>query len=83
VNPDAKPAPADLEARLAARQQLRKVEAVLEAASPNARRVFFMTYGSDARPAAEIAEVLGLSVQRVRQIACELRQRIRREIGGQ
>lgn len=83
VDPDANPAPADLEARLAARQQLRKISAVLQGASDNARHVFFMMYGSDARPAAEIAAELGLSVQRVRQIACELRQRIRREVGGQ
>jgi RNA polymerase sigma factor (sigma-70 family) len=83
VDPDAKAAPADLEARLAAREQLRRVEAVLRDVSDNARRVFFMSYGSDARPAAEIADELGLSVQRVRQIACELRQRFRREIGGQ
>jgi RNA polymerase sigma factor (sigma-70 family) len=83
VDPDANPAPADLEARLDARQQLRKIDAVIRGASSNARRVFFMSYGSDARPAAEIAEELGISVQRVRQIACELRQRIRREIGGQ
>ena len=82
VDPDAKAAPTDFEARLAARQQLRKIDDVLRGASENARRVFFMSFGSDARPAAEIADELGLSVQRVRQIACELRQRIRKEIGG-
>jgi RNA polymerase sigma factor (sigma-70 family) len=82
VDPDASPAPADFEARMDARQQLRAVESVLRRASENARKVFFMTYGSEARPAAEIAEALGLSVQRVRQIACELRQEIRRTTGG-
>lgn len=82
IDPDANPAPTDLEQRLVARQQLRKIAAVVERASPNARRVFFMMYGGNARPAAEIAAELGLSVQRVRQIACELRKRIRQELGG-
>jgi DNA-directed RNA polymerase specialized sigma subunit len=41
-----------------------------------------MMFGGNARPAADIAAELGLSVQRVRQIACELRKRIRDELGG-
>ena len=69
-----------LEGRVAARHQLRKIQRVVERAHPNARRVFEMTYGGEARSAAEIAEALGLSLQRVRQITCELRKKIRTEL---
>ncbi len=72
----------ELETQVAARQQLRIIQSVIERAHPNARRVFERLYGGGAPSAAEIAEELGLSVQRVRQIACELRQRIRRELKG-
>jgi RNA polymerase sigma factor (sigma-70 family) len=72
----------ELEGQVAARQQLRIIQSVIERAHPNARRVFERLYGGGAPSAAEIADELGLSVQRVRQIACELRQRIRRELKG-
>jgi RNA polymerase sigma-70 factor (ECF subfamily) len=72
----------ELEGQVAARQQLRIIQSVIERAHPNARRVFERLYGGGAPTAAEIAAELGLSVQRVRQIACELRQRIRREVQG-
>jgi RNA polymerase sigma factor (sigma-70 family) len=72
----------ELEGQVAARQQLRIIQSVIDRAHPNARRVFERLYGGGAPSAAEIAEELGLSVQRVRQIACELRQRIRRELRG-
>lgn len=74
--------PGGLERRVFAREQLRTVQAILDRAHPNARRVFFMMYGGEARTAHQIADVLGLSVQRVRQIACELRQRIRDALDG-
>lgn len=70
----------EFEAQLAARHQLRQVQAVIKDAHPNARRVFEMMYGGDAHSASEIAEALGLSVQRVRQIGCELRKTLRREL---
>jgi RNA polymerase sigma-70 factor (ECF subfamily) len=73
----------ELEGQVAARQELRIIQSVIDRAHPNARRVFERLYGgSGAASAAEIAADLGLSVQRVRQIACELRQRIRRELRG-
>jgi RNA polymerase sigma factor (sigma-70 family) len=72
----------DLEQQLDARQQLRVVRTVLDRASPNARRVFTLLYGERAMSPTEVADELGLSVQRVRQIVCELRKRMRAELGG-
>lgn len=72
----------DVEERLLAREQLRQVMKVVEGAPPTARRVFELTYGEPPRSAGEVAEVLGISVQRVRQVACELRKRIRAALGG-
>ncbi len=67
----------DLEGQLTARQQLRIVREVIDRASPNAQRIFAMLYGNDAMTPNEAAAELGLSVQRVRQIVCELRKRMR------
>ncbi|MCA9655321.1 MAG: sigma-70 family RNA polymerase sigma factor [Myxococcales bacterium] len=70
----------DLEDQLDARQRLRVVRSVLDRASPNAQRVFGLLYGERAMSPAEVATELGLSVQRVRQIVCELRKRMRAAI---
>lgn len=70
----------DLEQQLDARQQLRVVRTVLDRASPNARQVFALLYGERALSPTEVASELGLSVQRVRQIVCELRKRMRAEL---
>lgn len=70
----------DLEDQLDARQRLRVVHGVLDRASPNAQRVFALLYGERAMSPAEAAAELGLSVQRVRQIVCELRKRMRAAI---
>jgi RNA polymerase sigma-70 factor (ECF subfamily) len=70
----------DLEQQLDARQQLRVVRAVIDRASPNAKQVFALLYGERAMTPTEVAEELGLSVQRVRQIVCELRKRMRSEL---
>lgn len=70
----------DLEQQLDARQQLRVVRSVLDRASPNARQVFALLYGERALSPNEVAAELGLSVQRVRQIVCELRKRMRAEL---
>jgi RNA polymerase sigma factor (sigma-70 family) len=72
----------DVEERLLAREQLRQVMKVVEGAPPTARRVFELTYGEPPRSVNEVAEQLGISVQRVRQVACELRKRIRAALGG-
>ena len=71
----------DVEGQFLAREQLRQVAKVVEAASPTARRVFELSYGESNRDASEIAEEVGISIQRVRQITCELRKRIRGAVG--
>lgn len=71
----------DLEEQLDARQQLRVVRAVLARSTANAQRVFSLLYGERAMTPAEAAAELDLSVQRVRQIVCEIRKRIRTELG--
>lgn len=71
----------DVEERLLAREQLRRIAKVVEAASPTARRVFELSYGEPNCSASEVAEEIGISIQRVRQITCELRKRIRGVVG--
>ena len=71
----------DVEKQLLAREQLRRIAKVVEAASPTARRVFELSYGESNRDASEIAEEIGISIQRVRQVTCELRKRIRGVVG--
>ena len=71
----------DVEQRVLAREQLRRIAKVVEAASPSARRVFELSFGENSVAAPEIAEQLGISLQRVRQIGCELRKRIRAVLG--
>lgn len=72
----------ELEQQAAARHKLRKVREIIALAHPNARRVFELMYDGEARAASEIARALGLSVQRVRQIACEFRKTLRSELEG-
>lgn len=71
---------ADPERLMIARDELRLVERVLERSSPTARRVFRRLYGHAPRTPREVADELGLSLQRVRQIVCELRKKMRREL---
>jgi RNA polymerase sigma factor (sigma-70 family) len=71
---------APLERRVAAREDLRRVLEVVAASYPSARNVFALSYGPRALGPAEIAAELGLSCQRVRQIICELRKRLRDEL---
>jgi RNA polymerase sigma-70 factor (ECF subfamily) len=66
-----------LERRVAAREELRRVLEVVARSYPSARRVFTLAFGPNPKAAPEIADELGLSCQRVRQILCELRQRMR------
>lgn len=70
----------DLERRISARQALRRVLGVVDRSYPNAQRVFHLLYGADPKTPAEVSEETGLSVQRVRQILCELRKAIRAEL---
>lgn len=75
------PVPADPEDRMIARQHLRVAAAEVRRASPTARRVFTLLYGGRGMSAGDVAREVGISVQRVRQIACELRGRIRSVLG--
>jgi RNA polymerase sigma-70 factor (ECF subfamily) len=73
------PAP-DPERALASRQELERVLAALQTCSPMARKVFRLVYATPGGSAASAAQAVGLSLQRVRQILCETRAHIRKEI---
>jgi DNA-directed RNA polymerase specialized sigma24 family protein len=59
------------------RQQLDRVRRALAACSPSARRVFEFVYDHPELTYPEAAARLGLSSQRVKQIVCEVRKRLR------
>ena len=65
------------EQRLIGEQQLARAEQVLSKCSPSARRVFTLVYGGGGLSHADVAAKVGLSVQRVRQIVCEVRKELR------
>lgn len=71
------PAP-DPEHRAAQRERLDVIREELMRCPPRAQQVFGAVYGPDARSHEDVAKSLGLSVQRVRQILCEVRARMRR-----
>jgi RNA polymerase sigma-70 factor (ECF subfamily) len=73
------PAP-DPERALASREELGRVLAALQTCSPMARKVFRLVYATPGGSAASAAQAVGLSLQRVRQILCETRAHIRKEI---
>lgn len=66
--------------RMLDRDRLSRARAVLAGCHPTAQRVFERLYAEPGVQHAEIAAELGLSVQRVRQIVCEVRKRLRREL---
>jgi len=70
----------DVERQIFAREELRCIERMVASSSPRARRVFQLLHGPRPKTQTEIADMLGLSLQRVRQITCELRKRIRAEL---
>jgi RNA polymerase sigma-70 factor (ECF subfamily) len=70
----------DPERALASRQELERVLAALATCSPTARKVFRLVYATPGGNAASAAQAVGLSLQRVRQILCETRAHIRKEI---
>jgi len=66
------------------REQLERMERVrreLDRCPARAREVFLAAYGEKSPRHAEVARDLGLSVQRVRQILCEVRARLRAAVG--
>jgi RNA polymerase sigma-70 factor (ECF subfamily) len=59
------------------RERLARVERALAGCPAGARRVFEMVYDHPELGYAEVASRVGLSVQRVKQIVFEVRQRLR------
>ena len=72
--------PPDPERAIASRQELERVLAALATCSPMARRVFRLVYATPGGNAASAAQAVGLSLQRVRQILCETRSHIRKQM---
>ncbi|MGE0789924.1 MAG: RNA polymerase sigma factor [Sandaracinaceae bacterium] len=66
--------------RLHDRDRLTKAQRVLQTCSPSAQRVFELLYADPGMRHAEVADELGLSLQRVRQIVCEVRKVLRAEL---
>ena len=63
------------------RERLQKAHELLQDLAPSARAVFERLYGDPQLSHAEVAARVGLSVQRVRQIVCEVRKVLRAELG--
>jgi RNA polymerase sigma factor (sigma-70 family) len=74
--------PADPEQRLLSRQQAQRALDAVASAPVSSQRLFRLLYADPGMPHARAAEALGLSVQRVRQLLCELRKRVRAAIEG-
>lgn len=68
---------AGVEERLLSREQLERAQAALLGCSPSAQKVFRLLYDNPAISHAEAAQQVGLSLQRVRQILCEVRKKLR------
>jgi RNA polymerase sigma-70 factor (ECF subfamily) len=68
------------EDRVIDREQLDRVAGALRACSPAARRVFEFVYEHPELSYAEAGVELGLSSQRVKQIVCEVRKRLRESL---
>jgi DNA-directed RNA polymerase specialized sigma24 family protein len=77
--PDPAPVP-DAERMLSGKQQVAQVIAALATCPPMARKVFQLVYATPGGTAAKAAAEVGLSLQRVRQILCETRKKIRESI---
>ncbi len=69
----------DFEAAVISRQQLSRVEQALSRLSAQAQRVFRLAQ-HEQLPHADVAALVGLSVQRVRQIVFEVRTVLRAEL---
>ena len=67
----------DVEVRAMYVEQLERVRRELGLFPRRAREVFSAVYGPGGRSHAQVAEEFALSVQRVRQILCEIRARAR------
>jgi len=72
----------DPERSLIARRDVETALRVLAASSPSARAVFYHLYDDPPPSHVEVAARVGLSLQRVRQILCEVRKKIREATGS-
>jgi RNA polymerase sigma-70 factor (ECF subfamily) len=73
----------DAESRLLTEERVARAVDVLSRCSPSARRVFRLAYGGEGLSHTEVAQRVGLSLQRVRQILCEVRAKLRLELEGE
>ena len=81
--PEELPDPAaSAETQLITEERLAKAEKILSRCSPSAKSVFHLVYGGEGLDHAEVAARLGLSLQRVRQIVCEVRKLLRAAVEG-
>jgi len=71
---------ADAEMRIIASQRLARANAALAHCSKSAQSVFRLAYGEEPLSHSEIAERVGISTQRVRQIVCEVRKLLRKSL---
>jgi DNA-directed RNA polymerase specialized sigma24 family protein len=70
-------APASAEESVIGRERLARVQRALADCPAGARRVFELVYDHPELGYAEVASRVGLSVQRVKQVVFEVRQRLR------
>jgi RNA polymerase sigma-70 factor (ECF subfamily) len=74
------PAAQSPELRLIEKERLERALTAIAGCSPSAQEVFRLIYQEPGLPHAEVAARLELSVQRVRQILCEVRKKVRRAV---
>ncbi len=74
---------ADAESRLLTEERVARAVDVLSKCSPSARQVFRLAYGGDGLSHGQVAQRVGLSLQRVRQILCEVRAKLRLALEGE
>lgn len=75
--PEEAPSP---EACYLAHERLARARAKVDSLAPSARAVFLLLYAEPQLSHAELAARVGLSVQRVRQIICEVRKELRADL---
>ena len=68
--------------RLLTEERVDRAVEVLSGCSASAKQVFRLAYGGDGLSHAEVAARVGLSLQRVRQILCEVRAKLRTALEG-
>jgi RNA polymerase sigma-70 factor (ECF subfamily) len=73
----------DAESHLLTAERVTRAIEVLSTCSPSAKKVFRLAYGGEGLSHAEVAQRVGLSLQRVRQILCEIRAKLRAALEGE